>query len=94
MITGRYETEKQCMKEMEKIKEIFIKISGKPELYIEEYFDSPLTGEIMNFSMQDMIYLLIEIEEAYEIHFSKNDVEAYQFNTLNNIFNIVRSKLG
>lgn len=82
------------MKEMEKIKEIFVKISGKKELYREENFNAPLTGEVMNFSMQDMIYLLIEIEEAYDIHFSKNDVENYQFNTLNNIFNIVKSKLN
>ncbi|MBD7912794.1 hypothetical protein [Clostridium cibarium] len=73
---------------MENITEEIIKILNfvKPqkELYIEENFNTPLTGKML-FSSVDMVYVFLEIQKHFNIKLGAEDLENYKFNSINGI---------
>lgn len=68
-------------------------IKHEPEKCVKENFDSPLTGDIMQFSSHDLVYLLLELMDEFGIAFVKDDVENYKFNTVNDIVDIIYNKI-
>ncbi len=72
--------------------QIMNKINYAPELYVEENYDIPLTGDTMFWSEFDMIFLVMELIEKYGIRFQKEDFENYRFNNINNIIDIICNK--
>ena len=71
-----------------------LKIKDTPEKYKEEYYSLPLTGSFFMFSSYDLVYLLLEFSEEFNIKFEKDDVENYKFNTIDDIIVILSKKLN
>lgn len=78
----------------DKVLEVFFKIKPYSDLLVEENFEKPLTGSDMNFNERDLVYLLLELMEKFEIRFEKEDVMDYKFNTVNDIIKIVYNKIS
>lgn len=52
-----------------------------------------LTGQKWNMDGIEMTYLLFEVEKAFKIQITPNLVTNYQFNTIDNIVNIVSREM-
>ena len=77
----------------EKLINIFKKIKPDIDWCNEELYSLPLTGGQLKFEAQDMVFLILEIMEEFSIKLDKDDVMNYRFNCVNNILDIVCSKL-
>lgn len=51
----------------------------------EKELDSPLTGEIWNFSSVDMVYLFLEVEKPFNLKLDTSKILDYEFNSVNKI---------
>lgn len=76
-----------------KIEEIILKIKPQLDLSAEEHSEKPLTGNFFGFSDYEMVYLFLELTEAFEVKFVKEDVIDYRFNTIKGIADIISNKL-
>ena len=61
-----------------------------PENYYEDNFDKALTGAAFSYKPQEMVYLLLELQNEFGVHFSSSDVLNYQFNYLNSIVEMIK----
>lgn len=75
-----------------KLIEIMNNINCQPELYVEENYDFSLTGGVLQWSEYDLIFLVMELIEEFDITFDKADFENYRFNTINNVLDVICSK--
>lgn len=51
--------------------------------------DAPLTGTPLKIDGEELVYIVLELMDKYQIVFDKNDFENYKFNTINGITNAV-----
>lgn len=58
-----------------------------------EDINEPLTGKKIGFGARDLVYLMLELMEEYNIGFEAHEVENYKFNTIEAISNTVLSKI-
>lgn len=59
----------------------------------KEHALAPLTGQHFGFNGNELVYLLFEIENAFNIKFLEEDVIFYKFNTLDGIVNTIIRRL-
>lgn len=52
--------------------------------------DTPLTGLPLEIDPHEMVYIVLELMEKYNITFDINDFENYKFNTIRGIINAVK----
>lgn len=52
--------------------------------------DIPLTGLPLEIDPHEMVYIVLELMEKYNITFDINDFENYKFNTIRGIINAVK----
>lgn len=52
-----------------------------------------LLGSKFRLAARDLIYLLYDVEKEFDITISKDDIDKIEFNTINNIINIINLKL-
>lgn len=55
--------------------------------------DDNLLGSKFKLAPRDLIYLLYDVEKEFSITISKDDIDNIEFNTINNIINIINLKL-
>ena len=65
------------------------KIKNYPESYYSDNFTQALTGSVFKYKSQDLIYLFLELQNEFGIHFCEDDVVDYKFNTLSSIVQII-----
>lgn len=83
----------QNMDIMERLKGIVSQF--RPELPLENGMDKlPLTGEPFWLSAEEMVYLLYEIEQAFQVEFTEADLLDYGFSTLQKIKDHLQVKTG
>ena len=65
------------------------KLMHPKERLVHENFNKALTGQEMGLDAITMVYLLLEVEKAFEIKIQQEDIIDYKFNTIECICNIV-----
>lgn len=55
--------------------------------------DDNLIGSKFNFRARDLIYLLYDIEEKFNIKIPEEDIDNNKFNTIGNIIKIINKEL-
>lgn len=74
--------------------EILMKYFDITEEKLEERFwKEPLTGFHFKMTGVDMVYLLFEIEKAFDIKITEDQLEFYGFNTIENAAKCVAERL-
>lgn len=71
---------------------LMIKIKHLDKQYIIENINEPITGRKINFNEIDLTYLFLEIVSFFNVKFTKNDVENYKFNSIEQIVNTIQTK--
>ncbi|EJO5348231.1 peptide maturation system acyl carrier-related protein [Clostridium botulinum] len=61
--------------------------------YSENVFDEHLLGRILQFRSMDLVYLLLFIEEKFDIVFSEEEIIEGKFSTFNKISDMIYCKL-
>ncbi len=78
---------------LERVKKCIRKVSSNPAIEKAENYDKPLTGRVLCISSIEMVYILLELTEEFQIKFDAADVADYGFNTINGIVSIIENKL-
>lgn len=60
----------------------------------KDNYSLPLTGSVMQFNYQEMVYAFVKLQQIFKIRFEKCDVENYGFNSIEKISAIVSRKLS
>jgi len=74
--------------------DILRKIQPFSDVLYEEHLDNPLTGTEMDFQDYEMVYIVLELMDLYNISFDRNDFEDYKFNSIRKISETVYNKLN
>lgn len=60
-----------------------------PEILLE----SPLTGCILQLSLEDLVYFFFELESEFNITISSEELENYGFSSIKSIYDIIKVKI-
>ncbi len=69
----------------QEIKNIIIEILSIRHDFIQIDDDTPLTGTPLKIDGEELVYIVLELMDKYQIIFDKTDFENYKFNTINGI---------
>ena len=76
----------------EKIITIINKVADKT-IQFDDLSDSPLTGDDIGLTDYQMVYMVLEIMQEFNIRFNADDFVYYKFATLDSVVDIVNTKL-
>lgn len=77
-----------------KLKEIFkVRLSLDFDLFEPAMLSEPLLGRKIGLAPRDLIYIFFDIEEQFGIRIPEEKIVDGQFNTFNNIYQIVFNQL-
>lgn len=77
-----------------KLKKIFESRFGKDLVnFAEEDFNKELLGSFWDLQPRDLLYLFTDIEESFKITIPQEEIAAGNFNTFNNIVEIIKNQL-
>lgn len=73
----------------DRVIDIVNKVLSLRHSYDSLYKDAPLTGAPLYAEPGEMVYIVLELMETFQIVFDEEDFRDYRFNTVNGIINAV-----
>lgn len=75
---------------MYNLEDIFFNVMHMDKNHLTgQYMDKDLFGYAINFAPRDLLFLFFEIEKRFNIIIPNDDILNNEFNTINNIANII-----
>lgn len=77
------------MKTYEKVSTILQELSGIEKINLDDHLQNDLGLDSL-----DLVTLLVSIEDTFEIELDESDMNPYDFETVENVINIINKYIG
>lgn len=77
------------MNTYEKVSKILQELSGIEKIGLEDHLQNDLGLDSL-----DLVTLLVSIEDSFEIELDESDMNPYDFETVENVINIINKYIG